>query len=468
VDRSVGEYDSVAVDWRDALLEGAQRLELPAAQRDPSGWPGYRPQSAVSVWRLPCGATCAAWDFSVLGGSFGEDDATALSLATRTAVEQGRPLLTLVRSGGTRLQEGLAALVGIPRARTALLALADAGLAHLSVADAPTTGGVWIAVTSTADLRVAVEGATVGFAGPRVVSAVTGSPPDAGSHTAASAAAAGLVDAVLPGEQVPAWLTRALTALTADPEPVPSRPPAVRPPQVAGSEQVRRARARTTGGRDLLARLLAEFVPLQAPRGDPTVAACLGRLGGRPCVGVALAAEVHGRPTPDGFRLATRAVRLAGRLGLPLLVLVDTPGAEPGSASEQDGVAPAMAEALDALLTCPSPTLALLHGEGGSGGALALSAADVLLVTPDSYFAAIGPEGAAAVLRRDPDECADLLRLTPRDLLDLGLADAVVGGPTEVVAWLAELVERPDAQRRADRLRRWSHPLPGVCDRIVM
>jgi hypothetical protein len=68
----------------------------------------------------------------------------------------------------------------------------------------------------------------------------------------------------------------------------------------------------------------------------------------------------------------------------------------------------------------------------------------------------------------DPDECADLLRLTPRDLLDLGLPDAVVGDPSEVVAWLAELIERPSARRREERHRRWSHPLPGVCDRIVM
>lgn len=450
----------MTVDWRAALLEHAEPVEAPCARRDPARWPGYAPERAVSVWRLASGPVCAAWDFSVLGGSFGEDDATALVTAARTAVDERRPLLTLVRSGGTRLQEGMAALVGIPRARVALLGLAAAGLPHVSVADAPTTGGVWLGVAATADVRVAVDGATVGFAGPRVVEAVTGRRPDPGSHTATSAAGAGLVDAVLPGEQVPAWLGRVLSALTPDPQPAPPSE-ALAPAPVAGHEQVRRARARTTGGRELLARLLTDVVPLRAQHADPTVAACLGRCGGRPVVGVALAAEVGSRPTPDGYRLATRAVRLAGRLDLPLLSLVDTPGAEPGTQAEQDGVAPAIAEALDALLTCPSPTLALLHGEGGSGGALALAAADVLLATPDSYFAAIAPEGAAAALRRPADECADLMRITPHDLLALGAVDAVVGAD-DVAWWLAELADAPTAERREHRDRRWGQPLPRV------
>jgi acetyl-CoA carboxylase alpha subunit len=451
----------VTSDWRGPLLAAATRLDVPAAGRDPSRWPGYTPRTAVSVWRLADGPVCAAWDFSVHGGSFGEDDATALAQAARTAVAERRPLLTLVRSGGTRLQEGMAALVGIPRARLALLDLAAAGLPHLSVADAPTTGGVWISVACAADVRVAVEGATVGFAGPRVVEAVTGSLPAEGSHTAASAHRAGLVDAVLPGEQVPAWLARVLRALTPSPQPAPAVAAAGDPPSVGGWAQVQRARGRSTGGRALLHELLDDVVELRARAGDPTVAACLGRAAGRPVVGLALAAELGGRPTPDGYRLATRAVRLAGRLGLPLLSLVDTPGAEPGTAAEQDGVAPAMGETLDALLASPSPTLALVHGEGGSGGALAVAATDTVLVTPDAYFAAIGPEGAAAALRRPREECADLMRITPADLLALGAADALVEDPRAVVAHLDRLTGQDAGQRLAARRERWSSPLPG-------
>ena len=448
-------------DWRADLLDGATAVDVAAAGRSPAAWPGYEPRRSVQVWRLPRGPIAAAWDFSTYGGSFGEDDATALVEAARLAVRERRPLLTLVRSGGTRLQEGMAALVGIPRARLALLDLAAAGLAHLSVADAPTTGGVWISVAAAADLRVAVEGATVGFAGPRVVEAVTGELPAPGSHTATSAHRAGLVDEVLAGPEVSGWLDRVLRALTAEPVDVPEPAPTGLPPSRSGWEQVQASRARTTGGADLLRRLLQDAVPLRARSGDDSVAAVVGRLAGRPVVGVAVAAQVGGRPTPDGYRLATRAYRLAGRLGLPVLSLVDTPGAEPGTAAEEDGIAPAMGEALDALLTCPTPTLALVHGEGGSGGALAAAAADRVLVTPEAYFAAIGPEGAQAALRRPAQECADLMRITPADLLALGAADALVEDPSAVGGHLVEMSRSPGDARLVRRRERWSAPLPG-------
>jgi acetyl-CoA carboxylase carboxyl transferase subunit beta len=404
-------------------------------------------------------AIVASWDFSVYGGSFGEDDATVLEVAAATAVAERLPLVTLVRSGGTRLQEGMAALVGIPRARLALRALARAGLAHLSVADAPTTGGVWISVSSGADLRVGVEGATVAFAGPRVVEAVTGTLPPPDSHTAESAYAAGLVDALLPGEDVPAWLGRVLTALTADPRPQPEPAP-VEVPARTGWQQVQAARSRTTGGADLLGELLTDLVSLRAPTGDETVAAALGRLGGRPVVAVALAAQLGGRPTPNGYRLATRAYRLADRLQLPVLSLVDTPGADPGTTSEEGGIAPAMGEALDALLDCSSPTVAFVHGEGGSGGALAAAAADVVLLAADSYFAPIGPEGAAAALRRPAEECADLMRIGPADLLRLGFADAVAG-PDALAAHLDRLSQMSAGDRLVRRSSRWGLALSG-------
>ena len=404
-----------------------------------------------------------AWDFSVQGGSFSEDDATVLAKAVAHAVAERVPVVTLVRTGGTRLQEGMAALVGIPRARVALLSLAAAGLPHLSVADAPTTGGVWISVAAAADLRVAVEGATVGFAGPRVVEALTGTLPGPDSHTAASAAVAGLVDAVLPREQVAEWLARALTALApAAPAVEVAVPTYPRPGRVGGWEQVLRSRRRHRSGRDLLGLLLTEAVDLAAPRADPTVAARVGRLGDQPVVAVALAADLGGKPTPDGYRLATRAFRLAGRLGLPVVSLVDTPGADPSPEAERNGIAPAMGEALDALLTCPSPTLALVHGEGGSGGALAACVTDRVLVTDDAWFAAMAPEGATAALRRPPQECADRMGITPRDLLDLGFADALAR-PEDLAAHLLALL----AEDRApdSRLRRWSAPLPGQAGR---
>ncbi len=456
--------DPRPADWREAVLAGATLLDVRLAHRNPGHWQGYDARSAVRAYRLR-GApgqpapVALAWDFSVQGGSFSEDDATVFTKAVQHAVSERVPLVTLVRTGGTRLQEGMAALVGIPRARVALLSLAAAGLPHLAVADHPTTGGVWISVASAADVRLAVEGATIGFAGPRVVEALSGALPGPDSHTATAAFAAGLVDDVLPRDQAAAWLTAALATLAppsaAEAPAVPTYP---RPPDIEGWEQVQRTRRRRRSGQDLLDALLTEPLPLRAPRGDTTVAARIGRLDGRPVVAVALAAELRGAPTPDGYRLATRAYRLAGRLGLPVLSLVDTPGADPSPAAERDGIAPAMGEALDALLTCPTPTLALVHGEGGSGGALAASVADRVLITEECYFAPMAPEGATAALRRPPEECANRMRITPADLLDLGFADALAR-PEDVAAHLRQLVDR--GVNVQARLARWSVPLPG-------
>ena len=455
----------MSTDWREPLLHGASVLDVRLARRNPGAWSGYDPQTAVRAYRLAGtpdrpGPVALVWDFSVQGGSFSEDDATVFSKAVAHAVQERVPVVSLVRTGGTRLQEGMAALVGIPRARVALLALAQAGLPHLAVADSPTTGGVWISIVSGADIRAAVAGATVGFAGPRVVEALTGALPGPHSHTAASAYAAGLVDALLPGEGVRDWLAAVLLALS--PSPRITEVPSGRsvPQQVGGWEQVTRTRRRTVSGRDLLRLLLTDNVPLQALSSDRSVAAEIGRLAGRPVVAVALAADLGGKPTPDGYRLATRAYRLAGRLGLPLVNLIDTPGADPSPAAEQAGMAMAITESLDALLTCPGPTLALVHGEGGSGGAMSAAATDRVLITADSYFAPMAPEGAAAALRRPAAECADQMRVTPADLLALGFADALVE-PSDLAGHLVELLAIPEPQRRAARVARWSAPLPG-------
>jgi acetyl-CoA carboxylase carboxyl transferase subunit beta len=102
-----------------------------------------------------------------------------------------------------------------------------------------------------------------------------------------------------------------------------------------------------------------------------------------------------------------------------------------------------------------------VHGEGGSGGALAAAAADVVVLGPDAYFAPIGPEGASAALRRPKEVCADRMRITPADLLALGFADAV-GGPELLPGEIGRLSGVPEAERLQARRLRWSAPLPGT------
>jgi acetyl-CoA carboxylase carboxyl transferase subunit beta len=456
-------------DWRAALL---RRFSFPGYERvgrNPIAWPGYAPAEVVTHAIGTIGGirvVAAVWDFERFGGSFGELDADAFCEAAERAARYGEPLVSFVRTGGVRLQEGMAALVGMPRAQLALRRLAAAGIPHVAVADQPTTGGVFISVVTRADVRAAVRGATIGFAGPRVAEVVLGHALPDGSHTAESAYEAGLVDALLAPDEVGPWLARALAAFGRG-GPAPDPPAArVELPDDDGDLQVARARAQRPSGADLLDRLVPDGVDLRGE--DASVRAVVGIAGGTPAVAVALAADRGGRPTPAGYRLARRAAHLAGSLDRVLVTLVDTPGAEPGAEAEAGGVAAAIADTMDAYLSCPAPTLAVVTGEGGSGGALAASVADRVLVTPGCYFAALGPEAAAAALRTTREATAKRLRLRPVDLLTLGFADEATPEPDDaafapyVAARAAQLATLDPAERRAARERRWSTRLPGT------
>jgi acetyl-CoA carboxylase carboxyl transferase subunit beta len=152
----------------------------------------------------------------------------------------------------------------------------------------------------------------------------------------------------------------------------------------------------------------------------------IGVRGGR---SIAFAAQTGTATTPAGFRTASRLVRLADRLSMPVLTLVDTPGAANDAAAERAGVGPAIAELFGAIAGAAVPITTLVIGEGGSGGALALSAPGRTWVTPDAYFSVTAPELAAAILKRAATavtETAGQLRLRPQDLVALGVARGIV------------------------------------------
>ena len=438
-------------DWREPLLAGLAPLpDGPTSDAVRAGVFELGDQAVVAV----------AWDFAVKGGSFGADEADVYVDAARLAARDRLPLVSFLRSGGTRLQQGMHALVGIPRALLALRDVAAAGVPHVAVVDQPTTGGVWV-IGATADVRLAVAGATVGFSGSRAIEAMTGVALGPGANTAESALAAGLVDDVVAAEDVPAALDGLVATLAPDrPEPL-GLPTPVPVPGRRGWEQV--AHSREVGRLDgaallgLLPGPGATQVPLLG--GDHTVAAAVVRIAGRRMVVAAAAARRGVRVGPPGYRLLARAARLAGRLDVPLVTLVDTPGADPLPESEQAGAASVIGEAMGAVLDCTAPTICVVHGEGGSGGALAAAVCDTVGVTPDGWFAALGPEGAAATLRVSPAEAADLMLVAPGDLLESGFADAMA--PAEPEALRGWLVAQADQLRGSGvRRGRWARRLP--------
>ncbi len=207
--------------------------------------------------------------------------------------------------------------------------------------------------------------------------------------------------------------------------------------------QVARAAGRPTG-LDYLQGAFEEFQELHGDRtlgDDPAMVAGLARLAGR---SVVVLAQQKGRDTkenihrnfgmshPSGYRKAMRMFDLADRFRLPVITLIDTPGAYPGLAAEEQGQAWVIAESIRRMSRLRVPAVSVVIGEGGSGGALAIGVANRVLILENAIYSVISPESCAAILWRDAGEAeraAEALRLTARDLIALGVVDRVVDEP---------------------------------------
>ncbi|MFJ2569758.1 carboxyl transferase domain-containing protein [Streptomyces halstedii] len=410
----------------------------------PIGWAGYGESRARAAARTGeeesvlhgtarvVGRSCVlvAFEFGFLGGSLGRRAGDRLEAAYALAAERRLPLVSLVATGGSRMQEGMIALTQLQRVAGASARLRAAGLPQIAVVRDPATGGGWATLGAGADVVLALPGAQTGFAGSRV------RPADADpfAYTAEGQWAAGMVDAVVAPAELRRTLGRWLAALTvtgpARPAPVPEALSATGLPET-GWDAVEQARAtaRPRAG----AYLDAYFDDRLALRGDrcggvdPGMLCGVGLRAGRP---VAYAAQCGTATRPSGYRTAARVIRLADQLGLPVLTLIDTPGAANDAEAERTGAGAAIAEVFAAVAGARVPVTSLVIGEGGSGGALALAAPGNTHVTADSYFSVIAPELAAAILKRGPEEVhatAGQLRLRPQDLVELGVARSVVG-----------------------------------------
>ncbi|GAA2411603.1 hypothetical protein GCM10010191_21130 [Actinomadura vinacea] len=457
----------------------------------------------------------AVMDFRFMGGSLGAGVGERVTAAAEEALRARLPLLVVTASGGARMQEGALALMQMVKTSQAIGMLDEAGIATLALLTDPTYGGVAASYATLPDVILAEPGARVGFAGPRVIEQTIRQRLPEGFQTAGFLLERGLLDGVVPRTELRSTLGRLLRCLAPDrpaappdPEdrdvPAEERPAVLRDPGHLpvrdGITAVRLARhADRPTAREYAISMLEEFQELRGDRlgGDcPAIVGGVGRLAGRPVVlighdkGRGTADRVRrgfGMPSPAGYRKAVRLMRLAAKLGVPVVTLIDTPGAHPGLEAEENGQAWAIADAIRLMSGLPVPTVAVVTGEGGSGGALALGAADRVLILANGVYSVISPEGCAAILWKSqaPDAvagAADALRLQAHDLLVHGVVDGVVGEPGEgahtdppravelvrsaIIAALDELSGRPAADlvaARRDRFRRYgtAEPING-------
>ena len=196
--------------------------------------------------------------------------------------------------------------------------------------------------------------------------------------------------------------------------------------------------------RDYIETLFEEFTPLAGDRNfadDHAVMGGLARLDGRPVMVIGhekghdtktRIEHNFGMARPEGYRKAIRLMELADRFGLPVITLVDTPGAYPGKGAEERGQSEAIARSTEACLDLKVPLISVVIGEGGSGGAVAFATADRVAMLEHSIYSVISPEGCASILWKDAaktQEAAAALRLTAQNLAELGVCDRIIQEP---------------------------------------
>lgn len=383
-------------------------------------------------------------EFGFLAGSIGRASADRLVTGIERATREGLPLLAAPVSGGTRMQEGTPAFVQMVRISAAVAAHRQAGLPYLVYLRHPTTGGVMASWGSLGHVTVAEPGALVGFLGPRVYEALYGRPFPDGVQTSENLYERGIIDAVMPPEEIADILDRALTILQAPREGVATVPDPGEDdvPDVETWDAVTRSRRpERPGVRRLLRFAASDVVPLNGTgqgEVDPGLLIALARFGQAPCVflGQDRRGQTPERPLgPGALREARRGMRMAAELGLPLVTVIDTQGAAISAEAENGGLAGEIARSLADLVTLDAPTLCLMLGEGNGGGALALLPADRVVAAQHAWLSPLPPEGASAIVHRDLDHAPEMARqqqVRALDLHRLGVVDRLVA-------------ERPDA-----------------------
>ena len=440
-------------------------LDIPTQDADPLGFVDSKPYparmaGARKATGLDEAVVCATgtiegsplvvavMDFGFMGGSLSGAVGELITRAGEAALDRLVPLMIVTASGGARMQEGAVALMQMAKTSQMLGQLDEAGLLTISLITDPTFGGVAASFATLCDVIIAEPGARLGFAGRRVIEQTIKQTLPKDFQTAEFLLANGLIDIIRPRGELRPTLARLLSI---------GSPQKIETPdeqdEAAHTEQektdpwqvvqaARHLNRPTT--LDYYGLILDDFEELRGDRlgaDDAAIVGGLGRLAGIPVVVVGhqkghtaaeLAARNFGMPTPAGYRKAARLMNLAAKLGIPVVSLIDTPGAYPGKEAEQHGQAIAIAENIRLMSRLPVPVVSVVTGEGGSGGALALGVANHVLICANAVYSVISPEGCAAILWNDPaaaPRAAEALRMTAAELAPLGIVDRIVPEP---------------------------------------
>lgn len=386
-------------------------------------------------------------DFGFMGGSMGCVVGEKVALAFEYAVKRNLPVVAVVTSGGARIQEGALSLMQMAKTCIAASKLDEKGLPFITVLANPATGQAYASFANLADIILGEPGAIVGFASRRDIEESDANGLSSSSHTAESHLAHGMLDAVMDREKIRGLLAVVLDLLGMQYQLKIKRKHRKQDGETPkhhawNSVQLARHKSRPTA-LDYIGRIVTNFVELHGDRtyGDDGALVCgLGQIGAQTVIVIGQERggkegkpdRRDGRTSPEGFRKAQRAFRLSSKFELPLVTLIDTPGPHTSLDAEERGLGNVLATTMAQMSALKVPSMAVIIGEGGSEGALALAVSNRVIMMEHAIYSIVSPENAAGLIYQDvtrADEVAESLRLTAQDCMDLGIVDIVVREP---------------------------------------
>ena len=436
------------------------------------------------------GISCIAAELSkaFLMGSMGTVAGEKLARSFEEADRQRLPLVIFSASGGARMQEGMFSLLQMAKTSAAAERFKSHGGLYISVLTHPTTGGVSASYASLGDIILAEPKALIGFAGPRVIEQTIGEKLPKGFQRAEFQQAHGFVDRIVEPKDMKREIAtlfrlhgfcgRAEDSRRNDMKPgetVRRTDGSAEAPLVSALQKVKKDRnfseqyksweeRKADAGKkltsyervqlardkdrpkiyDFIEQLFDGFVELSGDRlgkEDQAIVGGIALFHGKAVTvighhkGKNLQENMtcnFGMPGPEGYRKALRLMRQAEKFRRPVITFIDTPGAYPGKAAEENGQSIAIAENLAAMSSLKTPIIAIVTGEGNSGGALAIGVGDEIWMLENAVYSVLSPEGFASILWKDAGrmrEACDVMKMTAEELYKAGLADRVIPEP---------------------------------------
>lgn len=444
---------------KDSFIE----LDYKGNSRDPLKFQGYEEKihkargitntydaiviGTARIKGMPC--VLGVLDSRFIMGSMGTIVGEIIKNAATVACDKKIPFIIYTASGGARLQEGVFSLMQMTKTVAAFEMMNQNNILSIVVMTNPTTGGVSASFASLGDITLAEPNAIIGFAGKKVIKNTIKEDLPEGFQTSEFLFEHGHIDAIVKRNDQRDYLAKVLefacenvninkeTNLDKYRKKIMGRIQNV--DLIKTLELVRKEKRPTS--LDYIEGLVDNFVEIRGDKiykDDRAMIAGLGTFKGQSVVvighqrGRNLEENLKnnfGMPHPSGFHKAIRAIKLADKMKVPIITFVDTKGADPSANSEATNQSYAIAKCIETMISASVPIISIIIGEGGSGGALALASANVILMLENSIFSVISPEGAATILWKDATKVENAmaaLKITSWDLKQFGIVDEII------------------------------------------